>query len=220
MSIHRTEIISQQLDYVEKIFTKSDPILDKIVDELTPNERRMQISAIEARLLQVIIALNKPKKIVELGVLAGYSALNMAKVLEKNSKIYAIDIDSRAIIRAEKYAKLAKLEHLVNFYQGPALEVLEKIKSEGPFDMIFIDADKANYANYLTWAEENLKSGGVIVGDNTFLFGDVYQEKCPENQSVKAYNSMREFNQRLSDPNKYISILIPTVEGMTVAVKK
>jgi predicted O-methyltransferase YrrM len=85
--------------------------------------------------------------------------------------------------------------------------------------MIFIDADKINYLNYLDWAEENIRPGGLIIGDNTLLFDAVFQEKLPKGIVEAARQAMRTFNQRLAEPDKYHSIMLPTKEGMTIAIK-
>ena len=108
----------------------------------------------------------------------------------------------------------------IHLHQGAALDILPTLS--GPFDMVFIDADKLNYAKYLDWAEANVRQCGLIVGDNTLLFGHVWSETPPTSNdapSKTAWEAMREFNARLADPNKYHSVLIPTLEGMTIAVK-
>ena len=100
---------------------------------------------------------------------------------------------------------------------GDALESLAEL--EGPFDMIFIDADKLNYMNYLNWAEKNIRKGGLIVGDNTFLFGAVYAAEPVDRVRKTAFDAMTAFNARLGDDRYYTGILLPTPEGMTVAIK-
>ena len=102
---------------------------------------------------------------------------------------------------------------------GDALDVLPQLSKEGPFDMVFIDADKLNYLRYLDWAEENVRKGGLIVGDNTFLFDAVWRDDPVDRVRQTARDAMRDFNRRLADPQKYCGILLPTQEGMTVALK-
>jgi hypothetical protein len=83
----------------------------------------------------------------------------------------------------------------------------------------FIDADKGGYPKYLDWAELYIKRDGLIVADNTLLFNTVFLESPPKEVSEKSWHAMREFNRRLSDEEKYYSMLIPTDERMTVALK-
>ena len=86
--------------------------------------------------------------------------------------------------------------------------------------MIFIDADKISYLDYLDWAEKYVRKGGVIIGDNSFLFEAVYLEELPEGVRPQTREVMREFNRRLAEPEKYCSIMLPTKEGMTLAIKQ
>lgn len=99
------------------------------------------------------------------------------------------------------------------------MEKLNELSVKAPFDMIFIDADKSSYPKYLDWAESYIKQDGLIVADNTLLFNTVFLESPTKEVSEKSWHAMREFNDRLSDEKKYFSILIPTDEGMTVALK-
>lgn len=220
MSTHRTDVSSKALDYIKEVFTHETPEMAAIAKTLTKQEKVMQISAIEAQILKVIIALAQVKTVIEVGTLVGYSAVNMAKILPKDGRIYAIDRSTDCMSRAKENAKNCGVLDKIEFCQGDALAILETLSAKGPFDMIFIDADKANYTKYLDWAEHNIRKGGVIVGDNTLLFGHVYEPTCPPEGSKNAYDAMREFNKRLGDPKKYTSIMIPTVEGLTVAIKR
>jgi caffeoyl-CoA O-methyltransferase len=97
---------------------------------------------------------------------------------------------------------------------GPALEKLSEIESAGPFDLVFIDADKANYPAYLEWAEVNLRVGGVVLGDNAFAWGNVVSESPDEDaQGILA------FNQRLATGGRFRSTMLPTGEGLAMGVK-
>jgi predicted O-methyltransferase YrrM len=97
--------------------------------------------------------------------------------------------------------------------------MLKTIENEGSFDMVFIDADKLNYANYLNWVEGHVRVGGLIIGDNTFLSGAVYGEATTQRISPSALKSVHEFNQRLGDQSRYSSVMLPTKEGWTMGIK-
>jgi caffeoyl-CoA O-methyltransferase len=86
--------------------------------------------------------------------------------------------------------------------------------------MVFIDANKSAYLEYLDWAINNTTRGGLIVGDNTFLFGGVYGESRNERSSQNQIKVMKEFNRRLADQTIFESCLIPTSEGLTVGIRK
>jgi predicted O-methyltransferase YrrM len=203
-------------DYIQQVFAPETPELEKIRRTTTDPNDQISIAPTEGKLLQVLIKMAGTKTVVEIGTLAGYSARWMADALPENGHIYTFEKDAT---RAKLYA--ANLKHpKITVIIGDALETLPSIESKGPFDMAFIDADKLAYAQYLDWVEKNIRKGGLIVGDNTFLFGTVWQDS-PTDDRVRqtAWKAMREFNSRLADPARYTSILLPTEQGMTVAVK-
>ena len=220
MTIRRTQPLSDALSYIQDVFTHEMPQLSSIRGTLTEQEEVMQISPVEGRLLQVIMALGQVRTVVEVGVLAGYSAIHMAQALPEGGKIYAIDRMGTYIARARQNAEACGVSDRIEFYEGEAIDVLPSLTQKGPFDMVFIDADKGNYLRYLDWAEQNIRSGGIIVGDNSLLFGHVYLPECPPDIPESTYRVMRAFNERLADPERYVSIIIPTLEGMTVAVRR
>jgi predicted O-methyltransferase YrrM len=93
---------------------------------------------------------------------------------------------------------------------------MAELEGRGPYDLAFVDADKSGYPDYLNWCEKNVRRGGLIVGDNTFLWGALWDQPEHEIPDVEV-RGMSEFNRRLSDPAHYNSILIPSREGMTIA---
>lgn len=210
-------IQTPQQKYVNETFGLDDAELKAVRDELHRQELDfMSISASEARILQFFVRAMGVRKIVEVGTLFGYSALAMAKALPEDGKIWTLEKNPVNAEISSGFFKKSAAGKRIHGLVGDALETLKSIEGEGPFDLVFIDADKGNYANYLTWAEKNVRRGGYIVGDNTFLWGGVWDqpsEELPE-KSVKA---MKEFNLRLSDTSKFNSTIIPTVEGMTIA---
>lgn len=207
--------------YIENLFAGEDEVLQHVRRKMQEVDKDgMSISAGEAKFLQMLIAANKVKTIVEVGTFAGYSAIWMARSLAKDGHLYTFEFDPKHAKMAQENFALAQLQDRITLLEGAASEQLKLIEDKAPFDMIFIDADKAGYPEYLTWAEKNVRSGGLIIGDNTFLFGSVYHDSCPEHETKRRYEAMREFNRRLADTSKYISILVATDEGMTVAVKK
>ena len=141
----------------------------------------------------------------------------MAEALPADGKIITLEKDETRAAKAAAHFAQFDTGKKIELRTGDALETLPTLS--GPFDMIFIDADKLNYMNYLTWAEKNIRKGGLIVGDNTFLFGAVYAAAPVDRVRKSAFDAMTAFNARLGDDNFYTGILLPTPEGMTVAVK-
>ncbi len=211
---------TKEQQYLNDTFGIIDPDLEKIRERLKAGKADfMSVSPFEAKLLQFLIRTFKVEKIVEIGALFGYSAVAMAKALPASGKIYSIEKSEQNYKELLITDDAVDCREQIDFILGDALVELADLQDQGPFDMVFIDANKGAYVEYLNWAEKNVKKGGLIVGDNTFLFGGVYGESRDPQMGPKQVQVMQEFNRRLADPVKYNSILIPTFEGMTVAQK-
>ena len=98
-------------------------------------------------------------------------------------------------------------------------ELILKIESQGPFDLVFIDADKSNYVNYFKWAADNLRVGGAVLADNTFAWGTVGQEKFDNPQDEKQAKALAKYNQTVASDPRFKSTILPTGEGLTLSVK-
>jgi len=249
--------ITPELEYIRKIYAPEDELLVEIRTELARQNMQIQIGSEEGRLLQLLIAMNNIKTIVEIGTLAGYSTIWMARALPKDGHIYTINRDEKHIQMAKHFFAKFECHEKITMLEGDACEVLPALtsslradlstealaKGEGEaiqsfelsglprrfaprndvaIDMIFIDADKISYNEYLDWAEENLRVGGLLVADNTLLSGSVAADTPPSNRRIAApttWQNMRKFNERLADKVKYNATMIPTREGLTVAIK-
>jgi predicted O-methyltransferase YrrM len=204
-----------RLDYIRRLFAVETPKLASIRKNTTDKNDQISIHPEEGKLLQLLIRLAKVETVVEIGALAGYSTLWMADALPAGGHIHAFEKDEARAARARENLNSPKITLTV----GDALKTLATIENKAPFDMVFIDADKLNYLRYLDWAEKNVKKGGLIVADNTLLFDSVWQREMPDRVRPTALKAMREFNKRLADPEKYTALLLPTAEGLTIAIK-
>lgn len=212
------DIETPQQKYLNEVFGLEDSELNEIRHELHRHKVDfMSVSGAEARMLQFLLRATGVKKVVEVGTLFGYSALAMAKVLPDDGQIWTLEKSAESFTIAQKFFQKFAAGHKVRALNGDALETLHDIEIEGPFDLVFIDADKISYGKYLDWAEKNVRKGGYIIGDNTFLFGAFWGESRDRSVGPEKIQVMKEFNQRLADPKKYNSTLFPTLEGMTVA---
>ncbi|MGL9733191.1 MAG: O-methyltransferase [Wolbachia sp.] len=208
---------SAKLSYIRDLFAKKYKKIEEYC--IFKEKKHIQISAEEGKLLSLFIKIHKVKSIVEIGTLYGYSSICMVKVLPEYGHIYTIENNPEHLSIAKKNFSTFNLNKKITLIEGDALEKLNELSAKAPFDMIFIDADKGGYPKYLDWAELYIKRDGLIVADNTLLFNTVFLESPPKEVSEKTWLAMREFNRRLSDEEKYHSILIPTDEGMIVALK-
>lgn len=210
------DVFGSREEYIRALFGHETAAQKTARAALTGAHDGISLHAEEARILQLLIRLSGARKIVEIGTLGGYSALAMTAALPEDGHIITLEKDpARAAIARRHTAAESRIEII----EGDARATLAQIKNRAPFDMIFIDADKLNYIHYLDWAEEHVRKGGMIIGDNTLLFDAVWMQDRPPRVRDTALAAMRDFNRRLSDADKYLGIMIPTAEGMTIAQK-
>ena len=208
------------LHYIRNTFAPEDELLRDVVVRINENARPIQIGAEEGKLLSFLIRLANVKKIVEIGTLLGYSTIWMARSLPEDGHIYTLEQDKKVANMARDTFTNSDVDDKITLIEGMASKTLKSLENDAPFDMVFIDADKNNYGHYLDWAEKNVRKGGLIIGDNTFLFGAVYQElKDIKGIRRSTRNTLINFNKRLANPELYNSIMLPTEQGITIAQK-
>lgn len=205
--------------YVQNLLKAEDAVLAAARKEcLLSGMPDIQVSEFDGRHLEVLVRMANAKKAVEIGTLGGYSGIFLIRGMGPNGHLYTFELSPAHAQVAHRNFKAAGLEGQVTQYVGPALENLKSIESEGPFDLVFIDADKASYPQYLDWAEKNLRTGGVVIGDNSFAFGRI--GAClPGQEESSSVLAMREFNARLASSVQFCTTIFPTGEGLTVGVK-
>ncbi len=203
--------------YIHDLFAHEPAGLRAIRAAMNDPDDQISVPPEDGRLLQLLVSMSGAKKIVEIGTLGGYSSTWMAQALPSDGVIYTLEHEPRRADIAEKHFREHAAGKQIEVLRGRALDNLPALSSKGPFDLIFIDADKVNYAHYLDWAEANVKQGGLIVGDNTFLFDSVLSNETGDRVRETALAAMQDFNSRLSNPEKYISVMLNTGQGMTVA---
>lgn len=215
---------SAKVNYIEILVSEKfeDEASNKILAALSlDNLLGINIGLLEVQILNFLIQSNHIKKIVEVGSLYGYSAYHMAKCLPKDGKLWSIEKNQKNFNKAQELIASSDQAEKIELIEGDAKVKLEELKTKAPFDLIFIDANKGAYGDYLNWAKDCLRPGGLVVGDNTFLFGSVYDEsEKTHNMSSKNIQVMKDFNQSLIDSKSFETMVLPTPEGLTVAIKK
>jgi caffeoyl-CoA O-methyltransferase len=202
---------AQILDYAARTHHPDDPALQRAFD--APARHGMpeiQLGPAEGRLLELLLGLANATKAVEIGTLAGYSAIWMARALPPGGHLWTIEADARHAGVAAEVIREAGLGDKVTIIDGEAAEVLPKLSDSGPFCAVFLDADKGRYDVYGRWATENLRPGGLLIGDNAYLFGRLLDDA----DDAKA---MRRFHEEMAQ--HYRSVCIPTPDGLAVGVR-
>ena len=216
----RDEEVHPRIGYIRDLFANEDKHLKNAINAMKELKLPINIGPEDGKLFRVLIKMISAKKAVEFGTLVGYSAIWIARALGEGGKLYSLEKNTKHAEIAENLLQKAGLGNVVDIVVGDAKENMHKLSENGPFDFIFIDANKAAYPDYLSWSKENLRPGGVIIADNTYLFDSVYLKEKPENLGMNIWNKMKDFNRTAADDNDFESIMIPTSEGLTVLLKK
>lgn len=172
----------------------------------------MLIGEMEASLLRFLINLGKVKTVVEFGTFTGYSALAMAEVLPADGKVYTVDINKETTTLARGFWDKSEHGKKIEQILKPGLEAIKDLN--GKYDLVFIDADKNNYSNYLDWALAHLSEQGVIIVDNTLWSGKVLK---PDGE--KQTDSIIAHNVKAKNLDGYVKTLLPIRDGMFLIKK-
>ncbi|MBG9376627.1 O-methyltransferase [Panacibacter sp. DH6] len=207
--------------YICNLVAQEDEALQATVESITNNNiPQISISAGQGKFLQVMARLCNAKKILELGTLAGYSTIWMARALPKDGKLISLEYEALHAKVATENISHAGLGDVVEIRLGSAIDLLPVLKQEGHvFDMIFIDADKPPYAEYFQWALQLSHPGTLIIADNVIREGKVL-ESDHEDERVRGVDR---FNRLLAETKSVTASIIQTVgakehDGMAIAV--
>jgi len=174
----------------------------------------ISIEPFEGRLLQFLVMSVGAKKAVEIGTLAGYSGVWIARALPADGKLYTLEKSSKHADVARQTFARAGIASKVELLQGDAHDLLAKLSARAPFDFVFIDADKGSYSKYLAWAVDNLRSGGMVAAHNAFRGGRIV---APEDDDDRLIDS---FNRALAADKRLESTILAIGDGMAVGIKK
>jgi caffeoyl-CoA O-methyltransferase len=172
---------------------------------------QIQVGPAEGRLLELFARLVGARKIVEIGTLAGYSAIRLARGMPRGGLVWTFEVDPRHAKVARYNVAAAGLDERVTVLEGRATERLAEIEREGPFDLVFIDADKERYDEYGRWAAGHTRPGGLLLGDNAFFFGKLLED-------TPGARAMRRFHEEARE--HYETVCVPTPDGLLLGVRR
>lgn len=173
---------------------------------------QMLIGEMEASLLQTLIHLGRVKHVLEFGTFTGYSALIMAEALPSEGTVTTLDINPHTVALAKTFWERSVHGKKITSILKPGIEAMHEIDKK--FDLIFIDADKSNYSNYLEWSLNHLTERGMIIVDNTLWKGKVLN---PEQD--KQTSAIHAHNEKAKKLEGYIKTLLPIRDGMFLIQK-
>lgn len=178
----------------------------------------MQIAPEQGQFMALLVELLDAERIIEVGTFTGYSALCMAQALPPQGELICCDLSREWTDIAHSYWQKAGVDDRIRLHLAPALKTLDQLLAQGEagrFDMAFIDADKPNYLNYYERCLELLRSGGLLMFDNTLWDGAVADPANREPDTL----AIREFNEKLHRDERVSISLVPIGDGLTLARK-
>jgi len=202
-------------EYTEAHSTPPDELLQRLYAETHEKLRAPQMltGPVEGRFLEMLVWATQPRRVLEIGTYSGYSALSMAAALPDDGELITCDVWEEAHEMAKRYAAESPHGHKIDFRIGPALETLEKL--EGPFDLVFIDADKPNYENYYEAVLPKLAEYGLLIADNVLWSGRVVEPDGDEStQAIKA------FNEHVRNDQRVTAVMLTVRDGMTLVRRR
>ena len=203
--------------FINSLDTKNSEILETIEKEAIAScvpiiRREMQ------SFLKVLLMIQKPMRILEVGTAVGFSALLMSEYVPEGCRITTIENYEKRIPIARENFRRAGKEKQITLIEGDAAEVMKTL--EGPYDFIFMDAAKGQYIHYLPQALRLLSEGGVLVSDNVMQDGDVIESRfAVERRNRTIHARMREYLYELKHNDALTTSIIPLGDGVAVSVK-
>jgi caffeoyl-CoA O-methyltransferase len=198
--------------YAETHSTPPTDLFERLAEETraTQTAPQMMVGQLEGFFLSELVRLSRARRVLELGTFTGYSSISMALALPPDGRIVTCDVNAETTAIARRYAEEAGVLDRIDYRLGPALETIGQL--EGPFDLIFIDADKPNYLAYYEATLPLLADDGLMVADNTLWSGRV-ADPGEDDENTK---QIRAFNERVRDDDRVENALLTVRDGMNV----
>ncbi len=208
--IHR-----EQAEYLERLLPQNDLLLREMEEYAA--EHRVPIADREvARFLEITARAIKAERILEIGMAIGYSVIHLARALTQKGVLVTIEPDDEMIRASEGYLERAGLRERVRIERGKALDVIPGLKEK--FDLVFIDALKEEYSDYLKLALPKLRAGGIVIVDNLLWGGQVAGQIRATDQTAST-EALREFNKYFINHPKLLAEVLSVGDGLGYAVK-
>jgi predicted O-methyltransferase YrrM len=198
--------------YIEAHTTPPEPHLAALAEETraTLNAPQMLTGTVEGRFLEALVWTARPQLVLELGTYSGYSALAMAAALPPGGRIVTCEVSDEHADFAQRHIDASPYADRIELRRGPALDTVATL--DGPFDLVFIDADKPNYVNYYDAVLPKLAERGLIAADNTLWSGNV----ATDEDRSDAAGALRAFNDRVRDDDRVVCVMLSVRDGITL----
>ncbi len=210
-----THIDARHFDYIAERTVQDDAFLLAMKEAAqAAGIPSISICSAQASFQQILLRLHGARRVVEVGTLAGYSAITMARALPAGSELHTIEIEPRYADFAAEWISRSEVADTITLHRGDGREVLPSFEA-GSLDAAFFDADKASYGVYVDAGQRLLRSGGLLMVDNAFAFGQLFEEQPtdPEAPAVQV------FNEEMGRLKGFQKVIVPLGDGLWVAIK-
>lgn len=216
MSIEPTLVSARHFRYIAERTTPEDELLRALrADAAREGIPAISICPEEGAFLQVLVRLRGAKDVVEVGTLAGYSAIWLARGLPPGGHVRTIELDPRHADFAERWIARSDVAGRVTVHRGRGADVLRTFAA-GSADAAFLDADKGSYPLYLDESARILRPHGLVMVDNAFAFGQLFDEHPTDREAP----AVKDFNERMARDARFQSVIVPLGDGVWVGVKR
>ena len=207
---------SALINYISDHFAQEDSHLkDIICQQEAGGGPMMNVGPDQGKFLYLLMKMLKPKTMLEIGSYFGYSAVWLARALDKDAMLTCVESSGRQCQIIKENLRKAGLDKVTQVIEAKGLDVMQKfVVEKETFDVIFIDADKKNYPNYFKEASKLLRKGGVLLVDNCIWYGKIL-DTDPDDQT----QAIIEFNRLLAESKDFESILLTVQDGLCIGVK-
>jgi predicted O-methyltransferase YrrM len=217
-------VLSEQVDrYIESLFVPPDPVLERtLANAASAGLPEIHVSPSQGKLIYLFARMVRPNRILEIGTLGAYSTIWLARALEPGGKLLTLEANPQHVKTARENLSHAGLSETVEIISNDAQTSLRSMIASGekPFDVIFIDADKASYPAYLALVMKLSHSGTLILADNVIRNGRVMAAE-PQDENARG---ARQFNEDLAANRDFESIILPIfrdkLDGLAIAIAK
>ena len=217
-NIHLMEFIDEKIEEYALAFSQQESEVLKKLNRDTHAKvmmPRMLSGHMQGNLLSMLSKMIQPKQILEIGTYTGYSGICLAQGLKSDGRLHTIDINEELEKMVRSFFDEAGLKEKINYYIGNALTIIPTINET--FDIVFIDADKKNYAAYYDLVFDKISSGGYIIADNVLWSGKVLDDINKMDADTKA---IHDYNRKIHEDDRVEHMLLPVRDGLMIARKK
>jgi len=200
-------------DYLSSRYWTEDELLLEVKADIAERGPQIQVSAEAGRLLSLLVRAAGARRVLEVGTLFGYSGIWMARELPADGRLDTIEIEKLHADAAEHWFERAGLADRVTVHRGAGLDVLATLP--GPYDVAFIDADKATYPEYVRQSLEKLRPGGMVIADNAIRRGRIAQPGGDAD-----LDGTRGMHDLLAADSSLVATTVPVGDGLAIAVKR